>query len=120
MTRRVVVCTLLFVALAVSGVGWAESPPEPQAVDSAVSLPRPPGLAIDAALKGRSDVLTSGWTEQRLTKARVRLGLAVLVGLSLVLAAAGVTLSRPSPALRSTLWRRWSVALRAPPLLRLS
>jgi hypothetical protein len=120
MTRRVVVCILLFVALAVSGVGWAESRPETRAVNSAVTLTRPPGLAVDATVKGRSDTLTAGWAEQRLPKARVRLGLAVLVGLSLLLAAALATLTRPSPGPNCTRWRRWSVALRAPPLLRLS
>ena len=121
MTRRVLACTFLFVALAASGVGWAQNAPEIRAVDSsAVTLTPPPGLGIDAALKGRSDVLTAGWAELRLPNARVRLGLAVLVGLSLLLAAAGVTLARPSPAPRPTLWRRWSLALRAPPALRLS
>ena len=120
MTRRVVVCAFLFVALAASGLGGTDARPETRAGDSAVSLTRPPGLAIDAPLSGRSEVLSGGLAEQRLTKARVRLWLAVLVGLSVLLAAALVALSRPSPAPRSTLWRRWSVALRAPPVLRLS
>jgi hypothetical protein len=120
MTRRVLASTFLFVALAASGVGWAPSPPETRAVDSAVTLTRPPGLSIDAALKGRSEILTRGWAEQRLPNARVRLSPAVLVGVSLLLAAASLTLARPSPAPRPTLWRRWSLALRAPPLLPLS
>ena len=121
MTRRLLVCTFLFVALAGSGVGWAQNAPETRAVDSsAVTQTRLPGLGIDAALKSRSDVLRAGWVELRRPTAGVRLGLAVLVGLSLLLAAAGVTLARPSPAPRPTLWRRWSLALRAPPLLRLS
>jgi hypothetical protein len=101
-------------------VAWAETPPEARGVNGAVTLTRPLGLAIDATLNGRSDVLTAGWAEQRLPKTRIRLGLAVLVGLSVLLAAAIVTLTRPSPAIRSALWRRWSVALRAPPVLRLS
>ena len=120
MTRRVVVCSFLFAALALSGVGWAEVPPETRTLDSAVTLTRPPGLTIDAMLTGRSEILTSRWAEQRLPTARVRLGLAVLVSPSLLLAAASVMPNRPSPAPRSTLWRRWSVALRAPPVLRLS
>ena len=120
MTRRVVVCTLLLVALAVSGVQWADSLPETRTVASAVTLTHPPGLAVDATLKGRPDLLTGSWVEQRLAKARPCLGLAALVGLSVLLAAAVVTLRRPSPGLLSTLWRRRSVALRAPPLLRVS
>ncbi len=120
MTRRVVVSAFLFLAAALSGVGWADTPPKTRAVDNAVTLTRPPGLAIEAALKARSEALTGGWTEQRLPKARARLGLAVLVGLSVLVAAAVLTLARPSPAPHSTLSRRWSVALRAPPLLRLA
>src|SRR3712207_2480965 len=120
MKRRVAVCTFLFIALTVSGVGWAETPHDTRVVDSAVTLSLPPGPAIEAALTGRSDAVTAGWSDQRLAKARVRLGLAVLVGLSVVVAAAVVALARPLPAPGSTLWRRWSVTLRAPPLLRLS
>ncbi len=119
-TRRVIVSAFLFLAAALSGIGWAETTPKTGAVDSAVTLTPPPALAIEAALRGRSDAVTAGWSDQRLAKARVRLGLAVLVGLSVLVAAAIVTLTRPSPAPGSTLWRRWSVALRAPPLLRLS
>ncbi len=115
MTRRVVLVTFLFVALAVAGVGWAETAPDSGAFKSAVTLTRPPGLAIDVALPGRSEVLSTGWSEQRLPTARVRLGLAVIVGVSVLLAAAIVTLTRPSPAPHSTLWCRWSLALRAPP-----
>jgi hypothetical protein len=120
MTPRLVVCAFLLVALAVSGVGWAETPREPRGVDNAVTLTQPVGLTVDATLNGRSDVLTAGWAEQRLPKARIRLGLAVLVGLSVLLLAAIVTLTRPSPAAPSALSRRWSVALRAPPVFRLS
>jgi hypothetical protein len=119
-TRRAVVCALLFVALGVSGVGWAEAPVETRSGDRAVAVTPPPGLAVDAALKGRTDLLAGGWAELRVPKARVRLGLAVLVGLTVVLAAAVATLRRPSPAPRSTLWRRWSLSLRAPPALRFS
>lgn len=118
--RRVVVCHLLLLALAVSGLGWTEAPPETRAIESAVTLTGPPGLAIEAALRGRSEVVSGGWADQRLPKARVQLALAVLVALTVLPAAAIATLTRPSPAPRSTLWRRWSVALRAPPVLRLS
>ena len=119
-TRRVVVIAFLFFAAALSEATWAESAPKPGGVDSAVTLTRPPVLAIEAALKGRSDAVTVGWTDQRLVKARFRLGLAVLVALSLLVAAAIVTLTRPTPGPGSALWRRWSVALRAPPLLALA
>ena len=115
MKRPVAVCAFLFIALTVSVAGWAETPRETRVVDSAVTLSLPSGLAIEAALNGRSDAVTAGWSDQRLAKARVRLGLAVLVGLSVVVAATIITLTRPSPAPGSTLWRRWSVALRAPP-----
>ncbi len=115
-----IVSAFLFLAAALSGIGWAETTPTTGAVDSAVTLTPPPGLTIDAALKGRSDAVTAGWSDQRQAKARARLGLAVLVGLSVLLAAAIVTLARLSPAPGSTFWRRWSVALRAPPLLPLA
>ncbi|MDQ3979824.1 MAG: hypothetical protein M3314_09755 [Actinomycetota bacterium] len=111
---------VLFVALAVAGLGWAETSGEIRAPDRAVGLTQPPGLAIDASLPGRSDVLTAGWVEQRLLKARVRLGLAVLVGLTLALAAAPVRTTWPPHAPRPTLWRLGSAARRAPPLLRLA
>ena len=119
-TRRVTVSAVLFLAAALSGIAWTETAPETRAVDSAVTLTRPPALAIEAALKGRSDAVTAGWSDQRLAKARFRLGPAVLVGLSVVLAAAVITLPRPSPAPGSALRRRRSVALRAPPLPPLS
>ncbi len=119
-TRRVIASALLFLAAALAGIGWAETTPNTGAVDSAVTLTRPPALTIEATLKGRSDAVTPRWTEQRLAKAPIQLGLAVLVGLSVLAAAAIVTLTRPSAAPGSTLWRRWSVVLRAPPQLRLS
>ncbi len=119
MTRRVVVSAFVCLAAALSGVGWADTPSKTRAVDNAVTLTRPPGLAIEAAPNARSELLTGGSDEQRLPKARVRLGLALLVGLSVLVAATIFAPNRPSRAPRSTLWRRWSVALRAPPLLRL-
>ena len=119
MTRRALVSSLLSVALAVSGVGWAETRSETRTVDSSSTLTRPPGLAIDVALQGRSDALL-GVADQRPPKARVRLGLAVLVGLTVLQAAAMATLSKPSPAPRYRRWRSRSVALRAPPRLRLA
>ena len=117
MTRRVVVCTLLSVALALSGVGWKDSWPKTRAGNSAVTLTRPPGLALDATVNGRSDTLTEGWAEQRIPSIAARLGLAVLVGLSVLLAATLGELTRRSRGPGCTLWRRWSVALRAPPVL---
>jgi hypothetical protein len=118
MTRRVVVCTVVFVALALSAVGWSEPTPAARVSDSSVTLTRPPGLAIDAALTVRPEILSGGWLEHRVAKAR--LGLAVLPGLSALVAAGPATLTRPLQAPRSTLRRRWSVTLRAPPALRLS
>lgn len=121
MTRRVVIaCAVVFAAAAVSGIIWLERPEARSADNTGLTLTRPPGLAIDAAVKGRSEVVTTGSADRRVPKARVRLGLAVLVGVSLVMAAAITTLTRPSPALRRTLWRRSSVSLRAPPLPKLS
>ena len=119
-TRRGVVSAFLFLAVALSGIGWAETTPERGAVESAVTLTPPPALAIEASLNGRSDAVSAGWSDLRLAKARVRLGPAVLVGLSVLVAAATVTLTRPAPAPPSTLRRRSSVALRAPPLPRLA
>ncbi len=120
MTRRVVVSAFVCLAAALSGVGWAETAPNTRAVDRALALAQAPGWGIEAALKGRSEALTGGWTEQRLPNARVRLEPAVLVGLGVLVAAAVVTLTRRSPAPDSPLWCRWSVARRAPPPLRLS
>lgn len=114
---RVVVSTLLLLVLAGSGAGWADESPEVRAVGNALTLTHPPGLTVDAAPSGRPDAL-SGGAEQRSPKARLRLGLAVLVGLSLVLAAAIVMLTRPSPAPRTAVGPRWSATLRAPPVLR--
>ncbi len=118
--RRVVASAFLFLTAAVSGFLSTDTPAKTGPVDSAVTLTRPPALAIEAAVKGRSEALTGSWADQRLPNARVRLGLAVLVGLTVLGPAAVVTLTRPSPAPRSVLWRRSSVALRAPPLLQLS
>ena len=117
MMRRVV-CTVVFVALALSAVGWPDPTPGARGSDSSVTLTRPPGLAIDAALTVRPEILVGGWFEHSLAKAR--LGLAVLPGLGMLVAAALVTLTRPSQAPRTTLRRRWSVTLRTPPALRLS
>lgn len=115
-----ILSALLFLAAGLSAVGRAEPAPSTAAADSAVTLTPPPALAVEAPMKGRSDAVTAGWSDQRPVKARARLGLAVVVGLAVLLAAAVVTSARPLPARRSTLWRRSSVALRAPPRLRLS
>ena len=118
--RRIVVCTLLLVGLTVSAVGWPHSPPEPREVDSSVILTSPPGLAIEAALSARADLLSSSWTEHRVLKVRPRLALPVSVGLGMLLTVGMVTLVRLAAGRCPTLWRRRSVALRAPPRLRLT
>jgi hypothetical protein len=119
MTRPLVVSTLLFVALALSGGGSPDARLEPRALDSSVTS-RPLGLAIDAALNARPEILARGWAEHTLGKARPRLGLAVVVSLTMLLVSATVTVIGRSPGPRSTLSRHWSIALRAPPALRLS
>lgn len=120
MARRVVISALLVAALAVPGLGWAGASPDSGAVDHAVTLTRPLSFALDAAAPSKSDVLSGGWAEQRLSKARLNLGLAVLVGMSLLLAAATFALTRPLRASGPTLWRRGSAARRAPPIFRLT
>lgn len=117
---RVVVSMLLLPVLAGSGVGPADEPSEAHSAASAVTLTRPPGLTVDAAPSGRTDVLSGTWAEQRSPKARLRLGLAVLVGFSLLLAAGIVALTRPSSVPSNSVCRRWSAVLRAPPVLRFS
>ncbi len=119
-TRRVIASAFLFLAAALAGIGWAETTPNTGAVDSAVTVTPAPALAIEAAPTSRSDAVTAGWSDHRLAKAGIRLGLAVLVGLSVLLAAVIAALARPLPAPGPTLWRRRSVALRAPPLPGLS
>ncbi len=120
MACRLVVSSLLFIALAVSGLGWEEVSSETRSVDGALTLTRPPGLTSDAKLASRPDVVSGSWAEPRVPKARVRLGLAVLGGLSALLAAVFVALTRPLPTPGPTHWRRWSVGLRAPPVFRLT
>ncbi len=120
MMRRIAVCSLLFMALAVSAVGWPDSPPESRSIDSSVILASPPGLAMDAALSVRADLLSSSWIEHRVLKARPGLALPVSVGLGMLLTAGMVTLVRLPAGRCPTLWRRRSVALRAPPRLRLT
>ncbi len=115
--RRRVVCILLFVALTLSAAGSPDVMPETRALDSSVTS-RPLGVAVDAALNARPEMLAGGWTEHRPAKARARLGLAVLVTVGVLLAAAMATVIGRSPGPRSTRSRRWSVALRAPPALR--
>ena len=112
-TRRVVVGALLLVAAALEGIGWAAPAPTTGAVASAVAM----SPAITAGVTGRSEAVVAGWSDHRSSKARARLGVAVLGGLSVLLAAAVVTLTRPSPPRCLTLRRRWSLALRAPPPL---
>ncbi len=120
MIRRIAVCSLLVMALAVSAVGWPDSPPESRSIDSSVILASPPGLAMDAALSVRADLLSSSWIEHRVLKPRLRFVPPATVGLGMLVVAGIVTFlwlpAGPTPA-RS---RRWSVALRAPPRLRLT
>ncbi len=120
MRRAIAGALLLLAAVALPGIRWADSATKAAAVESAITPTPPHAMAIEAALTGRSDAATARWSDQRVVKARLRLVLAVLVGLSVLMAAGIVTLTRPSPAPRFTPSRRWSVGLRAPPLLRLA
>jgi hypothetical protein len=78
-----------------------------------------PGAAIDAGLGTRPQTLTVRGTDHVTSKARPGLGLALVAGMTVVLALgmAGIRNLRPGrPAL---LRRSHSVALRAPPTPRL-
>ncbi len=120
MMRRVAVCTVLAVALVLSLTPGREAPPNFRDTDVGVSVPPAAALAIDAPLRAKSEILTSGKIEHRSVKSRARLGLAVLVGLSVLLVAVTARLHRLWPGQGLALWWRSSVTLRAPPVLRLA
>jgi len=120
MMRRVVVSTLLASALVLSLAAWQEAAPNIGGTDAGVGIPRAAALAIDAPARAKAEILTSGKVEHRTVKSRPRLGLAVLVGLSALLALVMAGLHRLWPYQGLTLSRRSSVTLRAPPVLRLS
>ncbi len=112
--RRVV--PMLVVAALLSSVGgWIDATTATTSGDGSVTLTPTSGVAIDAALNARPENLTGGRVEHRAPRTRAPLGLAVLVGLSVLLAVAIATLHRRSPWQRPTVWRRSSVVLRAPP-----
>ena len=118
MIRRVVVSTLL-AALVLSLTAWRETPPTVRS-DGGVTVPNAPALAPEAPLRTKAETLTNGTTEHRPVKSRPRLGLAVLVGLSVLLVVFIVGLHRLWPGQLVKLWWRSSVTLRAPPVLRLA
>jgi len=119
MMRRVAVSTVLAAALVLSLTAWREAAPNIRGTDSGVRVPHAVAAAIDA-LRAKAEVLTNGKVEHRTVKSRPRLGLAVLVGLSVLLVVAIGGLHRLWPGQGLTLWRRSTVTLRAPPVLRLS
>lgn len=118
MIRRIVVSTL-FAALVLSLTAWRETPPTVRS-DGGVTVPHAPALAPEGPLRTKAETLTNGTTDHRPVKSRPRLGLAVLVGLSVLLVIVMVGLHRLWPGQLVRLSRRSSVALRAPPVLRLA
>lgn len=120
MMRRVVVFTMLAAALVLCPTAWREAAPTTRGTDGGVGVPHAVAVSIDATLRATTDLLTGGKVEHRTVKSRPRLGLAVLVGLSVLLVVAMARLYRLRPEHSLTLWRRSSVTLRAPPVLRLS
>ena len=119
MIRRGIL-SILLVTLIATVAGWQEAAPEARAVDGAVTVPRSLGVAIDAVVRARSDIVTGAFTEQRGAKPRPRLELLPFVPLAVLMAVAVARLDQPAPGRPSILWRRHRVSLRAPPLLRLS
>jgi hypothetical protein len=118
--RRVVVSALLIASLVPSLAAWRDGKPDRRAVDGAAALIGAPSLTDDVALTTRRQTLTSDGVEHRTVKAGPRLGLALLVGLSVRVAVARARRRRLSARPRPTLWRRPNLALRAPPALRFS
>ena len=119
MIRRGIV-SILLVTLIASLAAWQGAAPETRAVDGAVRLPRPLGVAIDAVMRARPDIVTGAFAEQRTAKARSQLDFLPLLSLAVLVA---VTIGRPhqsGPGGPSILWRRHRVSLRAPPLLPVS
>ena len=119
MIRRWIV-SILLVTLIASLAAWQETALETRAVDGAVRVPLPLGVAIDAVVRARPDIVTGGVAEQRTAKARSRLDFLPVVSLAVLMA---VTIGRPhqsGPGRPSILWRRHRVSLRAPPLLPVS
>jgi hypothetical protein len=117
--RRVVIPILLAAALVLTLSAWREAVPETRGVDGAAALTTTAPRADEVVLREKPERLTVGWTEHRTLTARAKLGLAVLVGLAVALAVAIARRHRLSLGGRSTLWRRSSAILRAPPALRL-
>ena len=113
-SRRVVFCTLLLALLAVSAIGWTELAPAAGSTDrTGIALTAPPALGIDAPLTARVD--TPAGTDQKLLKARPRLGAAVVPETESLPAAAVEALAAAPVRPASTLCCRWAVSLRAPP-----
>ena len=119
MTRRAVVFMVTATALLLSLTAGPDAAPNVRGADGGVGVPRAV-LAVEASVRAKAEILASGKIEHRTVKSRLRLGLAVLAGLSAmsIFGMAGLHRLRPRPGL--TQWRRSSVTLRAPPVLRLS
>ena len=123
MIRRGILSVLL-VTLIATIAGWQETAPQAPAAhhgaDETVTLPRSLGVAIDAVVRARPDVLTADRGGQRSAKARPRPEFLPAVALVIFAAVSITRVDQPAPGRPSILWRRRRLSLRAPPLLRLS
>jgi hypothetical protein len=118
MMRRVVVSTLL-AALVLSLTAWRETPPTVRG-DGGVTVPHGPALGPEAPMRTKAETLTNGTAEHRPVKSRARLGLAVLVGLSVLVVVFMVARHRRRPGRPVELWWGSSATLLTPPVLRLA
>ena len=109
-------CAFLLLAAAVAAVGGPE-PDQSWAGDGAsVTLPRPPGMAIEAFPKGRNDVLIAGPFDHHLAPDGSGSAPAVLLGLVALAAHALAAGARPAATTGADRWLPSGAALRAPPL----
>ena len=119
MIRRGILAILL-VTLVAAGAGWQDAAPTSRTVDGAVSVPRPLGVASDAVVRARPDIVAGGFAEQRSAKGRPLPDFLPLLSLAVLVALTITGADRPGPSRPSILGRRHLVSLRAPPLLRFS
>lgn len=116
--RRLVVSTLP-AALVLSLTAWRETPPTVRS-DRGMIVPHAPALSPEAPLRTKAEFLSNGLIEHRSVKSRARIGLAVVAGLGVLLVVLIVGVHRLWPGRIVNMWRRSSVALRAPPVVRLA
>lgn len=117
--RRVMICALLVTAMALSVSGSADVFPDSRAVDGAAAVRVLPGVALDAGLGTRPETLTVRWADHVSSKARPGLGLAMVAGMTALLALGMASIHNLGPGRPALLRRSHSVALRAPPTPRL-